>query len=306
MSMTTSSRPWIGWLLSDEPQSRAQATLGRYYGLWLSFRRNPLAIAGLAIVVGLLVVAVFAPLMASPDKVITQSLSSRLMPPSWEHWFGTDQLGRDIFARIVHGTRITLAIIFLVSVIALPIGLTVGMLAGYKGGWIDVVLMRLTDVFLSFPRLILALAMVAALGPSILNAVVAIALTSWPPYARMARAETKTMRNNDFILAAQMQGASAARILVRYVMPLCMPSVLVRLTLDMAGVILIAAGLGFLGLGVQPPTPEWGAMVSDGRDYLLNQWWVSTIPGLAICIVSLGFNLLGDALRDSLGPKSDG
>ncbi|MDJ0894475.1 MAG: ABC transporter permease, partial [Alphaproteobacteria bacterium] len=180
----------------------------------------------------------------------------------------------------------------------------VGTIAGYFGKWIDVVLMRLTDVFLAFPRLVLALAFVAALGPGIENAVLAIAITSWPPYARIARAETLTIRNSDYIAAIRLQGASGPRIIAGHIVPLCLSSVIVRITLDMAGIILTAAGLGFLGLGAQPPTPEWGAMISAGRKFLLDQWWVATVPGLAIFVVSLGFNLLGDGLRDVLDPRS--
>jgi peptide/nickel transport system permease protein len=295
---------WRGWLLSDSPQSRAQARLGRWYGSWLGLHRNPLAMTGLAIVLGLILVAAFAPLIAGDRSPVVQVLPDRLLPPSAEHWFGTDELGRDIFARVVYGARITLAIIGLVAVIVLPIGLTVGAVSGYFGGFVDTLLMRITDIFLAFPRLILALAFVAALGPSIENAIAAIALTAWPPYARIARAETITVRHSDFIVAAQLQGASPLRILWGHIVPLCLSSVIVRLTLDMAGIILIAAGLGFLGLGAQPPTPEWGAMVSAGRDYLLDQWWVATIPGMAIFVVSLGFNLLGDGLRDVFDPKS--
>ena len=164
--------------------------------------------------------------------------------------------------------------------------------------------MRITDIFLAFPKLILALALVAVLGPGMENAVLAIALTSWPPYARVARAETLTVRNSDYIAAVRLQGAGAIRVIWGHVMPMCLPSVIIRVTLDMAGVILTAAGLGFLGLGVQPPLPEWGLMISSGRKFLFEQWWVATMPGLAIFIVSLGFNLLGDGLRDVLDPKS--
>jgi peptide/nickel transport system permease protein len=230
-------------------------------------------------------------------------LSDRLQPPSAAHWLGTDELGRDIYSRIVHGSRLTLYIVGLVVVIVGPVGLAVGTIAGYLGGWVDVVLMRITDIFLAFPRLILALAFVAALGPGIENAIIAIAITAWPPYARMARAETLTIRKADYIAAARIQGAGPFRIIGRHVVPMCLSSVIVRLTLDMAGIILTAAGLGFLGLGAQPPLPEWGAMISTGRQYLLNQWWVATMPGLAIFIVSLGFNLLGDGLRDVLDPR---
>jgi peptide/nickel transport system permease protein len=191
----------------------------------------------------------------------------------------------------------------LVAIIVAPLGLLIGIAAGYFGGLVDTVLMRITDVFLAFPRLILALAFVSALGPGIENAVIAIALTTWPPYARVARAETLTLRESDFISAIRLQGASPIRILLRHVMPLCLSSVIIRVTLDMAGIIITAAGLGFLGLGAQPPMPEWGAMVSSGREFLLDQWWVATIPGIAIFVVSLGFNLLGDGLRDILDPK---
>jgi peptide/nickel transport system permease protein len=172
------------------------------------------------------------------------------------------------------------------------------------GGWVDTVLMRITDIFLAFPRLVLALAFVAALGPGIENAIIAIAITAWPPYARIARAETLTIRHSDFIAAVKLQGASTARIIWGHVMPLCISSVIVRVTLDMAGIILTAAGLGFLGLGAQPPMPEWGAMVATGRNYLIDQWWVAAMPGIAIFVVSLGFNLLGDGLRDVLDPKA--
>jgi len=298
----SNSTSWRAWLTSETPADRTQARFGRWYSSWLALRRNPLALAGLAVVLALVVVAAIAPWLTHRSP-FDQVLTDRLLPPSPDHWFGTDELGRDIYARIVYGSRITLAIIFLVSVIVLPVGLVVGTVAGYAGGLLDTVMMRVTDIFLAFPRLIMALAFVAALGPGIENAIIAIALTSWPPYARLARAETLTIRRSDFILAAKMQGASALRIIWSHVVPLCLPSVIVRLTLDMAGVILTAAGLGFLGLGTQPPAPEWGLMVSSGRDYVLDQWWVAAMPGLAIFIVSLGFNLLGDGLRDVVDPK---
>jgi peptide/nickel transport system permease protein len=290
------------WLLSETPASRLQARLGRLYLATIALVHNPLALVGLAIVVALLAVAALAPWIATHDP-FEQELTRRLQPIGPEHWFGTDQLGRDIFSRVVHGSRLTLAIIALVALIVGPLGLLIGTVAGYFGGWVDAALMRVTDIFLAFPRLILALAFVAALGPGIENAIIAISITSWPPYARVARAETLTLRGSDFIAAIQLQGASAARILAGHIMPLCVSSVIIRLTLDMAGVILIAAGLGFLGLGAQPPAPEWGAMVSAGRDFLLDQWWVATMPGIAIFVVSLGFNLLGDGLRDVLDPK---
>ncbi len=292
------------WLQDPSPTSRRQARLGQAWLAWLRIQRNRLAMAGLIIVVLLLLIAAFAPWIAPHDPFV-QNLGNRLKPPGTPGYLlGTDDFGRDILTRIIYGSRITLYIIALVAVTAPVLGLLIGTVAGYFGGWIDAVLMRLTDIFLAFPRLILALALVAVLGPGIENAVLAIALTAWPPYARVARAETLTIRNSDYIAAIRLQGATAPRIILGHVVPMCLPSVVIRVTLDMAGVILIAAGLGFLGLGVQPPQPEWGLMISSGRKFLFEQWWVATMPGLAIFIVSLGFNLLGDGLRDVLDPKS--
>jgi peptide/nickel transport system permease protein len=291
------------WLTDPNPKSRRQARAGQMWLAWLRLRRNPLAVSGLLIVLFLLAMAAFAPLFATHDPFV-QNLSERLLPPGTPgHWLGTDDFGRDIWSRIVYGARITLYIVTLVVLTAPVIGLLIGTVAGFFGGWVDEVLMRATDIFLAFPRLILALALVAVLGPGIVNAVLAIALTAWPPYARVARAETLTVRKSDYIAAIRLQGAGAGRIIWGHIVPMCLPSVIIRVTLDMAGVILIAAGLGFLGLGVQPPLPEWGLMISSGRKFLFEQWWVATMPGLAIFTVSLGFNLLGDGLRDVLDPR---
>lgn len=292
-----------GWLLTDSPESAFHARCQRFYLSWCAFRTNPIAVIGLLIIATLVLVAAFAPLLTQGDGT-EQTLSDRLLAPGAEHWFGTDELGRDIYERIVWGSRITLYIVGLVGIMVVPMGILIGIVAGYVGGWVDNVLMRFTDIFLAFPRLILALAFVSALGPGIENAVLAIALTTWSPYARLARAETITIRNSEYIMAARLQGASGLRILYGHIMPLCISSVIIRLTLDMAGIILTAAGLGFLGLGAQPPMPEWGAMISTGRQYILDQWWVAAAPGIAIFVVSLGFNLLGDGLRDVLDPKS--
>ncbi|GAA4173798.1 nickel transporter permease [Shinella granuli] len=291
------------WLLTDRPQSRLQARLGRAYVTWGRFAANRLAVIGMLIILGLIVLAIFAPLLAPYSPYVGDLAKSRLLPPDAAHWLGTDDQGRDILSRLIYGSRLTLQVVVLVAIIAAPLGLLVGTVAGYAGGWVDAVLMRITDIFLAFPKLVLALAFVAALGPGIGNAIIAIAITSWPPYARIARAETLTVRNSDYISAVRLMGASPWRIVLRHIMPLCISSLIVRVTLDMAGIILTAAGLGFLGLGAQPPLPEWGAMIASGRRFILDQWWVAAMPGFAILIVSLGFNLLGDGLRDALDPR---
>ncbi|WP_175821608.1 nickel transporter permease [Burkholderia sp. BCC0419] len=291
------------WLLSDAPASRSQAAFGLAYRRWRRFATNPLNLFGLAILVALIAIAIVGPLIM-PHDPLRQVLSDRLLPPgSASHWFGTDQLGRDILSRLIAGSRLTLGIALLVVVIVVPIGLLIGTTAGYCGGFVDSVLMRITDIALAFPKIVLALAFAAALGPGVINAVVAISITAWPAYARLARAETIRIAQADYIHAARLQGASGPRILLRYIMPLCMSSVIVRATLDMAGIILTVAGLGFLGLGAQPPSPEWGFMVASGRNVLLDAWWVATLPGIAILLVSLAFNLLGDGLRDVFDPR---
>ncbi len=286
------------------PASRTGAGLARLCRVWRELATNPLTLVGIMVIAGLLVMAVAAPGMTSYDP-LAQDLSQRLLPPSNAHWCGTDELGRDIFARILYGARITLRIVLLVLAVVAPAGLLVGCAAGYLGGWVDAVLMRITDIFLAFPKLILALALVAALGPGLDNAVIAIALTAWPPFARIVRARTVSWREAEFVQAARLMGAGRARIIVSHIVPLCLPPLVVRMTLEMSGIILTAAGLGFLGLGAQPPMPEWGTMISTGRAFLLDQWWVATMPGIAILVVSLGFNLFGDGLRDVLDPKTE-
>ena len=294
---------WRAWLLTDTPASRRQAALGLAYRRWRRFSGNPLSVFGLSILMLLVIVAVIGPWIA-PHDPLRQVLSDRLLPPgSASHWLGTDQLGRDILSRIIYGSRLTLSIAILVVVVVVPIGLMIGTTAGFFGGWVDNVLMRVTDIALAFPKIVLALAFAAALGPGVFNAVIAISITAWPAYARLARAETLRLVQADFIHVARLQGASNLRILLRYIVPLCLSSVIVRATLDMAGIILTVAGLGFLGLGAQPPSPEWGFMVASGRNVLLDAWWVATIPGIAILLVSLAFNLLGDGLRDVFDPR---
>ncbi|MBP2851113.1 nickel transporter permease [Dickeya oryzae] len=290
------------WLLDETPATRRQAVWGQRYRLWLGFRTNPLAVIGLIIIAVVMLLAVVAPWLAPYDPGF-QNLSNRLAAPSAAHWFGTDELGRDVFSRIVYGGRTTLGMVLAVVALTAPIGLLVGCIAGYAGGWLDKILMRLTDIFLAFPRLVLALAFVAALKPGVESAILAIALTAWPPYARLARAETLQFRHTDFIAASRLTGAAPLRIILRHIMPLCVPSLIVRVTLDMSSIIITAASLGFLGMGAQPPSPEWGTMIATARRFLFNAWWVPLVPCVAIFLTSLAFNFLGDGLRDVLDPK---
>ncbi|MDE1185733.1 MAG: ABC transporter permease [Pantoea sp.] len=290
------------WLLDDTPANRRQAVWGRRYRLWLSLRSNTLAMAGLLVILLMLLLALFAPLL-TPFDPGTQHLDNRLALPSLTHWLGTDELGRDVWTRIIYGGRTTLGMVIAVVLLTAPLGLLIGCIAGYAGGIVDKALMRLTDIFLAFPRLILALAFVAALKPGVESAVLAIALTAWPPYARLARAETLQFRHSDFIAASRLTGASPLRIILRHIMPLCVPSLIVRVTLDMSAIIITAASLGFLGMGAQPPSPEWGTMIATARRFLFSQWWVPLMPCIAIFLTSLAFNFLGDGLRDVLDPK---
>lgn len=296
MKQSTLSMRWKNFIESRKP------LIDDWKHTAYLWRKSRLTMIGTFVVLFFIVVAIFAPYIAPYDP-IAQDLSQRLKPPSFEHVFGTDQFGRDIFSRVVYGSRIAIWIIVLVSVISGGIGTLIGVLAGYFGGVVDEVLMRITDMFLAFPSLVLAMAFAAAMGPSLTNTIIAISLVYWTVYARLARAEALRVKNMEYIEAEKAMGASNLRIIFLHVLPMCISPVLVQLTLRMGTIILTAAGLGFLGLGAQPPTPEWGAMVSDGRNYLVDQWWISTFPGMAIAIVVLGFNLLGDGIRDMLDPR---
>lgn len=289
------------WLTSEAPATRTQARLGAVYRATARLLRNPIGMGGLVLVGMMVLVALSASWIPLADP-LHQSLGERLLPPSSDHWFGTDTLGRDILARVIFGARPTLMIVALVLLATVPFGILIGATAGLWGGWLDAALMRLADIFMAFPRLILAIAVAAAVSAGLWTAVIAVALTGWPPYARIARAEIAAVRHADFIQAARALGISPLRLLLRHTLPLCLPSAVVRAALDAPGIVLITAGLGFLGLGLPPPAPEWGAMVAEGRAIVFEAWWVSTIPGLLILTLSLGFNLVGDALRDVLDP----
>jgi len=273
---------------------------------WRDFSRhilkNRLSLTGLVLIFALLVFAVIGPYVAPYDPYTTDPIN-KLEDPSKAHIFGTDNLGRDILTRVLYGARISVTIAVIVLVVSGTIGTLIGIIAGYFGGGIDNILMRITDVFLAFPRLILAMAVAAALGRSLNNVVLAVAFTTWTIFARLARGQALAVKEEDYVEAARASGASSWRILFVHVLPLCISPVIIQGTIAMGGIILIVAGLGFVGFGAQPPTPEWGVMVSDGRNYLPTAWWACVFPGLAIMFTVLGFNLLGDGVRDILDPR---
>jgi peptide/nickel transport system permease protein len=257
---------------------------------------------GLTLVAILILLALLAPLLSPYDPNL-QTISNRLLPPSALHWFGTDGFGRDLLSRVIYGARPTLLLVSLILILTIPVGLLIGITAGYVGGWTERVLMRITDIFLSLPNLVIALALVSIMGPGLMNGALALALTSWPPFARQARAETLALRRSDYLAAARMQGITGFRLMFGHILPLCMPTAVVRAALSLGGIILSAAGLGFLGMGVQPPTAEWGSMVAEGSKVIFDQWWVAAAPGAAILFASLAFNLTGDGLRDRLDTR---
>lgn len=257
---------------------------------------------GLALVVLLLFLAAFAPLVAPYDPY-DQDLSAALTPPGSEHWFGADQYGRDVFSRVLYGTRYALLAILVADGLALVLGAAMGLAAGFAGGAVDAVIMRCVDVLLAFPYLLLALVIVAAIGPSLINSLIAIGIVYAPQYARMMRGQVLAVRELDFVQAATSTGARPLRVVLRHVLPNCVGPVLVLATLQAGSVVVETAGLSFLGLGAQPPSPDWGALLSDGHDYFLSAWWIATFPGAAILVAVLGFNLLGDALRDQADPR---
>lgn len=266
-------------------------------------RRLPLTVVIGGGIVAVLVLAALTANWLSPHDPLAQDLAYRLQPPTLQHPLGTDGLGRDAWSRLLFGARATLGLVGLVAVFMVPVGLTLGIVAGYYGGWIDRVLRGFTDVVMAFPSLILALAFVGLLGPGLLNAALALILTGWPAYARLARAETLLLRRSDYIAAAEMQGIVGVRLLWGHVLPACVPAMQIRLALDLSFIILAAAALGFLGLGVQPPTPEWGMMIAEGSKVVFDQWWVAAFPGAAIFAASLAFNLIADGLRDWGDPR---
>lgn len=272
--------------------------------VWRMLKKNKMALVGLGILVILVLLALFADVIADYDTVvIKQNLANRLKGPSAEHWLGTDEFGRDIFARLIHGARVSLKVGIIAVGISIVLGGILGALAGFYGGRIDNIIMRIMDVFLAVPSILLAIAIVSALGPSIINLMVAISISSVPRYARIVRASVLSIRDQEFVEAARAIGANNARIIFRHIIPNSLAPVIVQGTLGVASAILSTAGLSFIGLGIQPPAPEWGSMLSGGRQYLRYAWWVTTFPGVAIMITILSLNLLGDGLRDALDPR---
>jgi len=257
----------------------------------------------------LLVVAIFVAfgdaLLITYDP-IEMNLMDRLQPPSQAHYFGTDEFGRDVYSRLISGTKISIMAAAFVLTFAVLVGLIVGISAGLEGGIVDEILMRATDLFMAFPSMILAIAIAATLGASLQNTLIALAVVFWPWYARLVRAQVLSLREREYVLAARSLGAHKLRIVFRHLLPNLMPILITQITLDIGYVILSTAGLSFLGLGAQPPTPEWGAMIMNARQFMRESWWYTTFPGLALLLTVLGFNLLGDALRDYLDPKMRG
>ena len=285
--------------------SRRPASRQRMGRLWYRVKGSPLTLIGAAIALVVLFVIIAAPVLASypPDKI---SLSARLAAPSLQHVFGTDEVGRDLFSRVLFGARASCGIAFAIVIISTVIGSIIGCLSGVVGGVVDTAIMRLMDVFLALPALILAMALAAALGPSLFNAMLAVAVVRVPAYVRLARGQTLSLRNRTYVKASRSFGASPAYLLRWHILPNALSPIIVQATLDLGGTILTAAALSFIGLGAQPPTSEWGSMVSSGRNYFLDQWWYVTFPGLAILFSAMGFNLLGDGLRDMLDPRLGG
>jgi peptide/nickel transport system permease protein len=269
------------------------------------FGYNPLSFCSLFLIALLVFTGLFAPFIAPQDPVEI-SPDRRLTPPGQSNWLGTDEVGRDILSRIIWGARISLQIGLTIVLMAAAIGLVIGLLSGYFGGILDQILMRLTDMFMSFPTLILAIAMTAALGPSLFNAVLAMVIVWWPIYARLSRGEVLVIKEREYIKAIKALGASPLKILAFHVLPNAIDLIIVRASIDFGNAVMFCAALSFIGLGAQPPQPEWGAMVTTGRDYLRDAWWLVTFPGLAIFLTVMGFNLLGDSLRDFFDPKLRG
>jgi peptide/nickel transport system permease protein len=275
---------------------------GQFREIWRRFTKNKGALLGLGFIV-VLVVCALVPSLIAPFGFDDQLLSRRFKPPSMQHLFGTDEFGRDIFSRVVYGCRISLTLGLVSVTISCVMGLILGCIAGYYGKVVDNILMRIIDIMLSIPNILLAVSIVAALGPSFFNLMLAIGIGAIPGYARIVRASILSVKEQEYIEAARSNGASDWRIITRHIIPNCMAPIIVQATMSIASAILSAAGMSFIGLGIMPPTPEWGSMLSSGRAYIRDYWYVVTFPGLAIMLTVFSINLLGDGLRDALDPR---
>ncbi|OAB39419.1 peptide ABC transporter permease [Paenibacillus macquariensis subsp. defensor] len=275
---------------------------GPWRDAWKAFRKNKTAMLGVALILFFIIIAVLAPFIA-PYDYKEQQLVERLQAPSSTHWFGTDDLGRDLFTRVLYGARISLWVGFFSVVGSVVIGTTLGILAGYYGKWLDMLISRVFDIVLAFPSILLAIAIVAILGPSLQNALYAIAIVNIPTYGRLVRAKVLSLKTEEYIIAAKAIGMKNGRILISHILPNSMAPIIVQGTLGIAMAIIEAAALGFLGLGAQPPDPEWGKMLSDSRQFIQKAPWTVIFPGISIMLTVLGFNLMGDGLRDAMDPK---
>ncbi|HEX5499595.1 MAG TPA: ABC transporter permease [Thermomicrobiales bacterium] len=282
--------------------ARRSRPKGEWGIVWSQLRRNRAAMIGAAVIAVEILVAIFAPVVA-PYGPFDADPRSALKAPTAQHWFGTDDNGRDLFSRVIFGTRISLRVGLISVAIGGGVGIVLGIVAGYRGGWVDNGVMRAMDLLLAFPGILLALGIIAILGPGLSNVMIAVGISAIPSYTRLARASTLALRDRDFVTGARAVGCGDSRIMARYVLPNVLPPLIVLTTLGVAGAILTAAGLSFIGLGAVPPTPEWGAILTLGRKYINQAWWYTTFPGLAIAVTVLGINMLGDALRDALDPR---
>lgn len=286
----------------QEIHEKTSSEAGPWLETWRAFRKNKVAVVGMAIVLFFILLAIFAPFIAK-EGINDQAMADRLQPPSAEYWLGTDDFGRDIFSRIVYGARISLWVGFSSVVGSVVVGSILGIIAGYYGRWIDVIISRIFDIMLAFPSILLAIAIVAVLGPSLRNALIAIAIINVPNFGRLIRSRVLSIKEDEYITAARAVGLKDVRILFSHILPNSMAPVVVQGTLAIATAILEAAALGFLGLGAQPPMPEWGKMLADSKNYLQSAPWTMIFPGLAIMLTVLGFNLMGDGLRDAMDPR---
>ncbi|HBY45881.1 MAG TPA: ABC transporter permease [Thermomicrobiales bacterium] len=289
--------------LRQQSDLKYQSRSGLRYFLRRFAGETPLNVLALGIITVFIFLSIFGRLLAPYDPIVPD-IANKLAPPSAAHWLGTDELGRDILSRVLTGTRISLGIATMILSIAITAGVLIGAVAGYVGGWVDEVLMRITDIFLAFPALILAMGIAASLGRDLKNVIIALTLVYWPWYARLIRGQVLMIRERDFVEAAHAIGMRPSRVLLRHILPNTMAPIIVQATVDVGYAVLATAGLSFIGLGAQPPSPEWGTMIAGARAYFRVAWWYMTFPGIALTLTVIGFNLLGDGLRDYFDPRT--